>query len=45
MVDFGGIAPGLGLESTGLSQTLVTNIPCAELSPLMIVVMATELGP
>ena len=41
----GGIAPGLGLESTGLSQTLVTNIPCAELSPLMIVVMATELGP
>ena len=41
----GGIAPGLGLESTGLNQTLVTNIPCAELSPLMIVVMATELGP
>ena len=41
----GGIAPGLGLESTGLSQTLVTNIPCAELSPLMIAVMATELGP
>ena len=36
---------GLGLESTGLSQTLVTNIPFAELSPLMIVVMATVLGP
>ena len=41
----GGIALGLGLESTGLSQTLVTNIPFAELSPLMIVVMATVLGP
>ncbi|MGA0166065.1 MAG: SLC13 family permease [bacterium] len=40
----GGIALGLGLESTGLSQTLVTNIPFAELSPLMIVVMATVMG-
>ena len=35
----GGIALGLGLESTGLSHTLVANIPFAELSPLMIVVM------
>mgnify|MGYP007000214602 CR=1 len=34
------IALGLGLESTGLIQTLVTNIPFAELSPLIIVVVA-----
>ena len=34
----GGIALGLGLESTGLSHTLVTNIPFVE-SPLMIAVM------
>ena len=32
---------GLGLESTGLSHTLVAAIPFAELLPLMIVVMAT----
>lgn len=37
----GGIALGLGLESTGLSQTLVTNIPFAELPLLLIVMMAT----
>ena len=36
---------GLGLESTGLSQTFVINIPFAELLPLMIVVIATVLGP
>ena len=40
----GGIALGLGLESTGLSHTLVANIPFAELSPLVIVVMATVMG-
>ncbi|MAH62319.1 MAG: hypothetical protein CMN54_02470 [SAR324 cluster bacterium] len=40
----GGIALGLGLESTGLIQTLVTNIPFAELSPLIIVVMAKLMG-
>ena len=40
----GGIALGLGPELTGLSHTLVTNISFAELSPLMIVVMATVMG-
>ena len=40
----GGIALGLGLESTGLSQTLVTNIPFAELPLLLIVMMATLIG-
>ena len=40
----GGRALGLGLESTGLTQTLVTNIPFAELSPLIIVVMAKVMG-
>ena len=35
----GGIALGLGLESTGLSHTLVANIPFAELLPPVIVVM------
>jgi len=40
----GGIALGLGQESTGLIQTLVTNIPFAELSPLIIVVMAKLMG-
>ena len=40
----GVIALGLGLESTGLIQTLVTNIPFAELSPLIIVVMAKLMG-
>jgi len=40
----GGIALGLGLESTGLIQTLVTNIPFAELSPLIIVVMVKMMG-
>ncbi len=40
----GGIALGLGLGSTGLSHTLVANIPFAKLSPLVIVVMATVMG-
>ena len=40
----GGIALGLGLESTGLIQTLVTDIPFAELSLLIIVVMAKLMG-
>ena len=40
----GGIALGLGLESTGFSHTLVAAIPFAEFLPLMIVVMATVIG-
>ncbi|MAC44090.1 MAG: hypothetical protein CL913_09140 [Deltaproteobacteria bacterium] len=40
----GGIALELGLESSGLIQTLVTNIPFAELSPLIIVVVAKLMG-
>tara|TARA_B100000674_G_scaffold464135_1_gene445816 strand:- start:323 stop:508 length:186 start_codon:yes stop_codon:yes gene_type:complete len=34
----------LGLESTGLSQNPATNIPFAELSALIIVVMAKVMG-
>ena len=40
----GGIALGLGLEATGLSHTLVTNVPFDQLAPLAVVGLATVLG-
>jgi sodium-dependent dicarboxylate transporter 2/3/5 len=40
----GGIALGLGLEKSGLSQVLVDSVPFGEFSPVLIFGIATAMG-